>query len=530
MPDTLSTYKRKYSDAQIASGIRTPSTTAMKYQTSATYQYIESLDKFANAGMKLADTYFTAIANRDARDADTQATKLFRERRIQILQNVKGKDADGLLDREKEWAQQEFEKWKKDSKVSAVKATEIWRNHMDSYLDKTGAYMVEQQAAYDKQSRLQAADTTLDGLVDTKVGDIKALDNAMTKIKELFPNDPMLAEKTIDKAIMTAVSAWTRQSPAATISWFKKNKEDLKKRFGQKYVNVSDAVDRAEAKMEREIAHANVLAERADRIRRRQREEYSDKKFGEFMTLITRDRTDIGEVQAATYALTDDPNIKPEDKLKAFHVLQGLEKASIQAEDASKKGDFEREYYRLHADLAAGNATMADITASASKGLITPEQHSKLVHLVDTTQEARVSGGTSKAIQNACAQIKARYVGAGGLFDVTNPANNELAADFVADVWRESKNWSATEFEKNLSLEVPGSWINNWIATHPKHSTNLQDAFLQGDTSGTLGVYSVPSHTLTGNTSAKSSTESMPPNPIEQDLIRRGIARKGQGK
>lgn len=337
MPDTLSTYKRKYSDAQIASGIRTPSTTAMKYQTSATYQYIESLDKFADAGMKLADTYFTAIANRDARDADTQATKLFRDRRVEILNTVKGKDADGLLDRETDWAQKEFEKWKKDSKVSAVKATEIWRSHMDSYLNKTGAYMVEQQAAYDKQSRLQSSDTMLDSLVDTKIGDTAALKAAMDHNKELFVNDPMMAERQNDKAIMVAVTAWTRQNPGAAVAWFKKNKEQLKKDFGQKFINVTDVIDRAEAKMQREAEHAATMANINEQRAWRHQQQQSEKLLGDAYSGLLNGTLSTEQFNA----FMDDPRVLGQDKLKMYHTMKGMAASDRQEAKAAKQEIFE---------------------------------------------------------------------------------------------------------------------------------------------------------------------------------------------
>ena len=103
MADTITTYKRSKSDAQITRSIRVPGSGGMAAQTSATMKYIEGLDQFARAGGRLAMSYVTAIENRERRDADTTASKLFRERRIDILQNVKGKDADGRLEREDKW-------------------------------------------------------------------------------------------------------------------------------------------------------------------------------------------------------------------------------------------------------------------------------------------------------------------------------------------------------------------------------------------------------------------------------------------
>jgi len=533
MPDTISTYKRKYSDAQITSSIRTPSTTAMKYQTSATYQYIESLDKFANAGMKLADTYFTAIANRDARDADTQATKLFRDRRVEILNTVKGKDADGLLDRETDWAQKEFEKWKKESKVSAVKATEIWRNHMDSYLNKTGAYMVEQQAAYDKQSRLQSSDTMLDSLVDTKIGDTAALKAAMDHNKELFVNDPMTGERQNDKAIMVAVTAWARQNPSATVAWFKKNKDQLKKDFGQKFINVTDVIDRAEAKIQREAEHAATMANINEQRAWRRQQQQSEKMLGDAYSGLLN-----GTLSKEQFnAFMDDSRVLGQDKLKLYNTMKGMAASDRQEAKETKKDTFdatESELLRIgmRVDTRDENASAFRnrVMSEMALGNIDSQGANRVLRMYDERRSDKdgVVDTAFKAVNEYFEQQK----------DMLGQAapENKIAVDQLYDWAKKYAREHPTTIAKDFDINNPDSLLRQQIRRMPPVIRKLEDMFSSKgdltpfatigeprDTSTAGKSYEVTSGGVDGETSRLLTGKKPPRNPITEDLNRRGI-------
>lgn len=533
MPDTLSTYKRKYSDAQIASSIRTPSTTAMKYQTSATYQYIESLDKFANAGMKLADTYFTAIANRDARDADTQATKLFRDRRVEILNTVKGKDADGLLDRETDWAQKEFEKWKKESKVSAVKATEIWRSHMDSYLNKTGAYMVEQQAAYDKQSRLQSSDTMLDSLVDTKIGDTAALKAAMDHNKELFVNDPMMAERQNDKAIMVAVTAWTRQNPGAAVAWFKKNKEQLKKDFGQKFINVTDVIDRAEAKMQREAEHAATMANINEQRAWRRQQQQSEKILGDAYSGLLNGSLSKEQLNA----FMDDSRVLGQDKLKMYHTMKGMAASDRQEARETKKDTFETtesDLLKIGMESGTRDEDAADfrsrVMSEMALGNIGSEGANRVLRMYDERRSDKngIVDTAFKAVNEYFEQQK----------DMMGQAapENKIAVDQLYDWAKKYAREHPTTIAKDFNINDPDSVLRQQIRHMPPVIRKLEDRFSANGsltpfatigeprTTSTAGKsYEVTSGGINGETSRLLNGQKSTGNPVLDDLNRRGI-------
>lgn len=469
MADTIMTYKRgsQASNQQL----RVPGSGGARAMATAQQQYIAGIDAFAKAGGKLANAYFTAIENREARDADTYASKLFRERRIEILQTVKGKDADGLVDREAEWADEQFEAFTDQYKIDMIKAKEIWRRHQDTYLDRTGAYMVEQQTAYDKQSRLAASDAVNDDLVNTAIGDIDSILLAFTKNDELFENDPALAEKQNDKVIMTAVGAWARQNPRATISWFNKNKEGLKEQFGAKFLNVSDVIDRAEAKIQAEARHAEVLAQRAERLALKRQREYSEQKFSDFLTLLAR-----GEADApALWAMTDDPDVLSSFKLQAYNAMKGAEKAAQARETAQGKADQDAREADLvvRAFTEEGSVVQADAIMALQNGEITTEAFNNIKSNID--KASAIPAAAKPFITDTYAMIKDVYGNA--------PAGMMLDPQSL-DQYNKMRN-AVTEralnhpesVAKDMNQNDPDSWIRQLLKANPPRKQSLAISF-----------------------------------------------------
>ena len=470
MADTITTYRRSKSDAQITRSIRVPGSGGMAAQTSATVRYIEGLDQFAKAGGRLAMSYVTAIENRERRDADTTASKLFRERRIDILQNVKGKDADGLLEREDKWQKDQFDKWVKDHDIEMVAAKEIWRRHADSYLDRTGSYMMEQQAIYDKQSKLMASDEANDSLVDTAIGDLTALEVVFAENKTLFGDDPMTGEKQNDKAIMTAVGAWARQNPSATVDWFNKNKESLKKKFGAKFLTASDVIDRAERKIQAEVQHAEVLAARQERLNAKAAKQYSEKVLSDFITLAARGEAD----SSALYAITDDPGVNSTDKIQAVTFMRGIEKAEQAAEDDRNKAWQEERKQDVLTDIAKYGYDSPEVQSKirifTQNGDLTTTMLSALESAGE--QFAKIPDSAKAFVSDAYAYVKDMYAGPVPFGQVQSQQRleqeNRMRNAITARV-RESPNTVAEDFNQN----DPDSWINKQIRANPPVESKL---------------------------------------------------------
>lgn len=469
MADTIMTYKRgsQASDQRL----RVPGDGGMRAMVSAERNYIEGIDAFARAGGKLANAYFTAIENREARDADTYASKVFRDRRIEILQTVKGKDADGLLDREAEWANEQYSAFAEQYKIDMVKAKEIWRRHLDTYLDRTGAYMVEQQTAYDKQSRLAASDAVNDDLVNTAIGDIDSILLAFVKNDELFENDPATAEKQNDKVIMTAVGAWARQNPRATIAWFNQNKEGLKEQFGAKFLNVSDVIDRAEAKIQAEARHAEVLAQRAERLALKRQREYSEQKFSGFLTLLARGEADA----AALFSVTDDPNVLSSDKLQAYNAMKGAEKAAQARETAQGKADQDAREADLvvRAFTEEGSVVQADAIMALQNGEITTEAFNNIKSNID--KASAIPAAAKPFITDAYAMVKDVYA---------NTPTGMIQDPKSLDQYNKIRN-AITEralkhpesVAKDMNQNDPNSWLRQLMADNKPLKQSLAISF-----------------------------------------------------
>lgn len=512
MADTISRYSRSKSDAQISRGIRVPGAGGMAAQTSATVKYLDGLDSLFKSGHKIADTYAHIIEERDMRDADTYATKLFRERRIDVIQNVKGKAADGLLDREDQWQKDEFTKFCKEYKIDSKAAKQVWTKHADQYLDRTGAYMLEQQQAYDKQSRLASSDSVIDGLVDTSIGDVAALEIAFLKNAELFPNDPMLAEKQNDKAIMAQLGSWTRQNPAATIAWFNQNKDGLKKQFGQKFVNVSDMITKAENKIHAEAKHAEVLAARQARLNTKQKKEASEKVLNGFITLAARGEAD----SAALYAVTDDPNVSSEDKRVAFNFFRGIEQAEQKKADAEEKAWMEDRKADVLSDIY-------------TYGYDSPQVQDKIRIFVqngdlDTTmlaalqkageQTSKIRADVKPFITDAYARVKDYYTGSFKPDEVKSPqrlAQENAVRNAVTMRALEHPDSVAKDFNQN----DPNSWINELLRANRPVSSTIID--MTASELESTGIYAV----TPGAT--KSTPTNVVPGSLMDKLNKRGF-------
>lgn len=471
MADTIMTYKRGSQASDQVARMRVPGDGGMRAWVNAERTYIDGIDAFAKAGGKLAEAYFTAIEDREARDADTYASKLFRERRIEILQTVKGKDADGLLSRETEWANEQYTSFAEQYNIDMVKAKEIWRNHQDTYLDRTGAYMVEQQTAYDKQSRLAASDAVNDDLVNTKIGDIDSILLAFVKNDELFEHDPAMAEKQNDKVIMTAVGAWARQNPRATVAWFEQNKEGLKEQFGAKFLNVSDVVDRAQRTIEAEARHAEVLAQRAERIDRQNKARYSEQVFSNFVTLAVRGEADA----SALYALTDDPNVSSTDKMQAFNLMNGIEKA----EQAHVTMQGKAEQDALESQLVAraftedAGVVQADALAALQNGDITPEAFNNIKSNID---KANTIPAVAKPFLNdAYSMVKDVYANTpSGM--VQDPKSldqyNKIRGAITERALKHPES-----IAKDMNQNDPNSWLRQLLADNTPLKQSLAYSF-----------------------------------------------------
>lgn len=513
MADTITRYTRGSQASDQIARIRVPGDGGARAIASAERQYIDGIDAFARAGGRLADAYFTAIENREARDADTYASKLFRDRRIEVLQTVKGKDADGLIDREAKWADEQFGTFTDQYKIDMVKAKEIWRRHKDTYLDRTGAYMVEQQTAYDKQSRLAASDAVNDDLVTTKIGDIDSILLAFLKNDELFEHDPALAEKQNDKVIMTAVGAWARQNPRATVAWFNQNKEALKEQFGAKFLNVSDVVDKAQRTIEAEVRHAEVLAQRAERIERQKKAAYSERVLSNFVTLATR-----GEADApALFAVTDDPNVSASDKIQAVNYMRGIEK-SYQAQataDGKAAQDALESQLVVRAFTEDGSVVQADALTALQNGEITPEAFNNIKSNIDKADA--IPAAAKPFLTDTYAMIKDVYA---------NTPTGMIQDPKSLDQYNKIRN-AITEralkhpesVAKDMNQNDENSWLRQLLADNPPFKQSLAISFGERfDPSKQYQVKLPGSATVTTKANTPATT-----NKVLEQLRARGI-------
>ena len=158
-----------------------PSASAMAAPADAERSFITGLGRLMGAADDFAQTFMDKIVERQARDADIEMTKLFRDREMEIRKTKLGAQTDGLLNAEEEWSNKTAGELREKMKVPGYIFDKLWHKHTSSYLNEMGTYQIQQQTIADKQSRAAYVDTLKDGLIRTPLGDVDALTSYFAK-------------------------------------------------------------------------------------------------------------------------------------------------------------------------------------------------------------------------------------------------------------------------------------------------------------------------------------------------------------
>lgn len=221
-----------------------PSASAMAAPADAERSFITGLGRLMGAADDFAQTFMDKIVERQARDADIEMTKLFRDREMEIRKTKLGAQTDGLLNAEEEWSNKTAGELREKMKVPGYIFDKLWHKHTSSYLNEIGTYQIQQQTIADKQSRAAYVDTLKDGLIRTPLGDVDALASYFEQVRKTYPNDSIAAEKAIDDGILVAVQSWARDNPSATIAWFRQNKKDLETVVGRQTIKIDTIISK----------------------------------------------------------------------------------------------------------------------------------------------------------------------------------------------------------------------------------------------------------------------------------------------
>lgn len=461
---TFEEYNRGRGRASVTADVSAPSTKGYEHAVSAQQRYLNTLGELTAGVGNLANMYQGIMNERYARDADTQASKIFRERRVEVLQTVKGKDADGLLDREEQWAKEHFEEFAENNKGNREITNKVWQKYTDNYLDRTGAYQIEQQTIADKNSRLEAVDEKISGLATTALGDVGSIREVYAAIDKDFANDYATARQLKAEAITKSVTIWARSNPGATLQWYNSNKEALAKDFGRDFDDIQGVMKQAENTIKTEQAHAEAMAARAERIQAKQAKEYDDSVATKAFTLIARGELD----SQALWSVTDDPKASASTKSMVFNAFKGAESARATAATAEGKAQLQQTETEFTSRIWQTGMTQeirTDILKAASEGRLDSAAMTRLNAAGESI--ASVGNEAKPFIITAMESAKTLYAPQNSMFTMAKPeqqAQLRVIENAINEHVRTVKDPS--KLADDLSL-TPNSWLSKLMAANP---------------------------------------------------------------
>lgn len=442
---------------------------------SAQNAYLASLDKFVNAGGKLAETYFNAIEKRNARDAETDAAKTLRERYINTVQTVKGKDTDELINREDDWRKNELDAFLKRNKVDSGIGREIWAKASEGYLNRIGSYQLSEQAAYDKSSKLSASNEMLNELPASKIGDMNVLQAAFDKNKELFKDDPHLADRQNDMVVQTAMKGWARQNPQAALSWFDSHRNELMTKFGKVFINADAVMDQTKRRLQADAQHAEAMAARAQRLQEKRERMYSEQQMNGLTTKLIN-----GSATAVDFnSFVDDPRVSASNKLQAFNVVKGLEAAEEHRSNAQAKAIQAATEVDIQGKIYDGGYT-EDVQKSMQKamadGQLTASQARALAHEGERVNKSEITEG-NPMVKDTRDAIKRIYTPSSGLFGPGLTPDQQRQYIAINNAITNRLNESPKTIVQDFNLLDSNSWINNLLRNNAPVMPSMSDKF-----------------------------------------------------
>lgn len=417
-------------------------------------QYLNGLGALTKSIGNFANTYMDIINERKTRDADTEISTLFRNQRMDVFTNIKGKDADELINKQDEWQKKAYEEFAQKSDAHAGILQPLWKKYADQHLDRMGAYQVEQQAQYDKQSRLASAEAGLDKLMDTRIGDMTGVQEYFKHVEELFPNDPNSVEVLKAKGIETAVKGWGRLNASATLQWFKQNGTEIKGAIGKDFVKVSDIMHSVESQLNAELSRSEMLAARSERLARQRQKDADDRAYGTYIDSIVTSK--FGPEDA--YKLADDQSISGDTKVKIYGFAKTFENDEFKEASGAKLSGYLTDAYTGQMDEVKYKRVQEDVLA----GQMTPEQF-KTITTAKEAYESSVSTETKPMVDAVGDYLKNIYAPSNGLLGPADPGGVAKYQKMQLAVVQYAKGKTAKQLADDLDFNNPDSWVNKAI-------------------------------------------------------------------
>lgn len=414
-----------------------------------------NVDKFTGAAVNVAATYYGIREERDTRDTEVLTNELIRQRKLEVFMSKTGYNADNLLEEENDWQNKTREEVIKQSGLSAQMAGAIWDNKAQPYMDRVGAFMLEQNRVAEDQSKFAFQVDAQNDLALSVVGDFRAYAEYSAKMDSTYGAQSQAGIKAKAAGIDVLVDSWSEQNPQGTLQWFKQNRDGLKEVLGREFVDVANAMQRVENRITAQINRAEAQANRDARLSEKAQKAKDKEWQSDIVTKIITDEdvniTDVLKAGAAS-------GVSGGTLLEVQKIFEGREKVSTKSTSSTLRSTFQ------------GKATMDGLTDGdreamtkyMANGQLLPADYQALMNADQRTQKAK-EDGLSELRKGAMQNLRTAIAPRGVFAPVNQTAENtyERAAAEL-DKYVDSLN-TPNEKRKALDITDPNSYVSQLI-------------------------------------------------------------------
>lgn len=365
-PRYLPTYQGSNKPITGAHGNVGPNTAGLAIYGRSINGYLDGLDRFTNGLYNIARAYHAVREDRNTRDTNTLTEMLIRDRRLDTFANSDGKKADNLMASEGEWLSEARDYVLKNSGLDNEMAGDIFDKHAQNYLDRVGAHMLQQNAIAEENSKYAAVVNAQNALAESQVGDFSAYAEYSAFVNQTYGEISKDGIKAKSAGLDVLIDTWSAQNPSATLSWFNKNKGQLREVMGREFADVSRAMDRVRNRIDAQVSRAETAERRRVLMAAKSQKLVDDRVLEEQITSMLDDPNfDIrtADEAAKQAGASGEMRLKMLKTFKSFD--DNTNAASREANDANyllkmDRGDFtDQDKQMMQNDLAEGKLSMA---------------------------------------------------------------------------------------------------------------------------------------------------------------------------
>lgn len=229
----------------------------------------------ADAVAKIAQNYAMIREVRDTRDTETLIEQTIRQRSLDVFTSRQGKDADGILQDEEEWARKTKEEIAEKSGLSNFYSGAMWDKAASGYLNRVTSYAIEQNKVAEAESKENRVLSAQENLMLSAPGDIAALAQYAAIVESTYGKGTGKNIKYMENGMELMFDTWVASDPSATVKWFKENKNKLLPVFGRYYADAVKAYDKAANRLDAQAQRAHNQAMRNEARAAKERDKMS---------------------------------------------------------------------------------------------------------------------------------------------------------------------------------------------------------------------------------------------------------------